>query len=50
MLKYRDWLVFNMRGDFFDAMVDEWVRCDGLSEPYAFVVDMDMSYCNGGPL
>lgn len=42
------YLLFNMRGDFFDAICDEWVRNDGFN--ILPVRDYDMAYCGGGPI
>ena len=45
------YLIFHMRGEFFDAMLEEWViatKHDMLD--MGTPVDFDMMYCGGGPL
>ena len=45
------YLMFHMRGEFFEAMVEEWV----VATIHYMIetdtsVDFDMMYCGGGPL
>lgn len=44
------YLMFHMRGEFFDAICDEWLRIGGFKLDDEFITDHDMMYCGGGPL
>ncbi len=45
------YLIFHMRGEFFDALVEEWVRATFYKlDTDAEMPDFDLAYCGGGPL
>ena len=43
------YLLFNMRGDFFDALCLEQIR-SGQFLIWELSEDTDMAYCGGGPI